>query len=193
MLNVGRVRHHTTAEGPGVRTAIWVAGCTIRCPGCINPHLFEASGTVMAIAELAEVVVASGDEGITLIGGEPFDQAIQCADLAEQVRASGLGVVTFTGHTREQLTTPDAIRLIAATDLLVDGPYLAAKRETARALVGSENQRFHHITDRYADYDPETVPNRVEVRIEPTGVVGVAGFASRTQLAHLIDMPGRQR
>ena len=74
-LAVARVLHRTTAEGPYLRSAVWIQGCSIRCPGCINPHLFEFAEGTVAPTVLAEEIVAANVEGLTLLGGEPFDQA----------------------------------------------------------------------------------------------------------------------
>lgn len=189
VLRVGRVLHGTSAEGPGRRTAIWVQGCSIRCRGCINPQLFDArGGEAMQPEDIAAAAADHGDEGLTLLGGEPFDQAAACARLCEAARERGLGVICFTGYTLESLRERgDAGRMLGSIDLLVDGPYLADQPETERALVGSSNQRFVHLTDRYADYDPARAKNRVELRITPQGHVEVAGFLERDPLAGLTD------
>ncbi|MDR2256292.1 MAG: radical SAM protein [Arthrobacter sp.] len=177
-LRVGRVFHGTTAEGPGKRTAVWVQGCTIRCPGCINPELFDArGGRLIAVRDLLAEALAEDVEGFTFLGGEPFEQAGALGELAELARAEGLGVIAFTGHRHEDLAArPDAQRLLEHTDLLVDGEYQAANPETERSLVGSANQRFLHFTDRYRGVLPAPQRNRVELRIGPDGSIEMAGF-----------------
>jgi anaerobic ribonucleoside-triphosphate reductase activating protein len=183
-LRIGRVLHGTLAEGPGLRTAVWVQGCSIRCKGCINPHLFSVSGGESVDPEaVVSQALDAGVEGLTLLGGEPFDQAAACASLAWHARDAGLGVICFTGYTRESLERgDDSANLIAAVDLLVDGPYLADHPDEERALVGSTNQRFLHLTPRYANYDPTRARNRVELRIGPDGIIEAAGFLTRDGL-----------
>jgi anaerobic ribonucleoside-triphosphate reductase activating protein len=186
----------TVAEGPGRRAALWVQGCSIRCPGCFNPHSWAADGgEPVGWAELAETVrAAAADhdiEGLTLLGGEPFDQAGPLAALAEAVRADGLSVMTFTGYVLEDLQAAgreDWDRLLAATDLLVDGPYLAQRPERHRPWVGSDNQRFWFLTGRYAHLagQLETVPNRLEIRISRSSEVAINGFASVAALEELL-------
>lgn len=187
----------TRAEGPGLRAALWVQGCSIRCPGCFNPHSWPGGGgEPTPWPELAERVREAaafhGIEGLTLLGGEPFDQAGPLAHLAAAVQADGLSVMTFTGHTLEELEAAgrnDWNRLVAATDLLVDGPYLAGRPERRRPWVGSDNQRFWFLTGRYADLAGQlgAVRNRLEVRIGPEGGVAVNGFASVDILETLLD------
>jgi anaerobic ribonucleoside-triphosphate reductase activating protein len=195
VVRVLRFLPATVAEGPGRRAALWVQGCSIRCPGCFNPHSWAAGGEPVGWAELAAAVrdaaAAHGIEGLTLLGGEPFDQAGPVANLAEAVRAEGLSVMTFTGYVLETLRSTgrdDWDRLLATTDLLVDGPYIAARPERRRPWVGSDNQRFWFLTDRYAHLaaELETLPNRLEVRISRSGEVAVNGFATVATLEDLL-------
>ncbi|WP_277959976.1 4Fe-4S single cluster domain-containing protein [Frigoribacterium faeni] len=185
-VRVGRVLHGTTAEGPGLRSAIWTQGCSIRCAGCINPQLFSSrGGRDVSAEELIDAAQAFGVEGITLLGGEPFDQSDGLAVVAEMAHAADLGVICFTGYQHESLALgPEGHRrFLAAIDLLVDGPYLESEPEGVRALVGSSNQRFIHLTERYRDYDPTRSLNRIDVRIGPDGSVEMAGFLDSDGLA----------
>ena len=196
-VRVLRFLPSTVAEGPGRRAALWVQGCSIRCPGCFNPHSWardggEAVGWPDLAAAVRDAVAVHDIEGLTLLGGEPFDQAGPLAALAEAVRADGLSVMTFTGYVLEDLWAAgraDYARLLAATDLLVDGPYIAERPERHRPWVGSDNQRFWFLTERYAHLagDLEAVPNRLEIRISPGGVVAINGFAPVSALEDLIS------
>lgn len=191
-LRVAAFLKVTEAEGPGRRAALWVQGCSIRCPGCCNPHLFSAEGgqereVSAVVAEIAEV--RSEIEGVTFLGGEPFEQAAPLSDLAREVRRLGLSVMTFTGYTLEELrarTDPAVDALLASTDLLVDGRYEAALPERARRWAGSTNQRFHFLTARYApgvERISAEVPERtVEARISPGGHVLLTGWPERLDL-----------
>ena len=111
---------------------------------------------------------AAGVEGVSLLGGEPFAQAAGLAALAEGVRARGLSVMVFSGYTLAELREqgPAAARLLAATDLLVDGRYDAARRTLTRRYVGSDNQVLHFLSPRYAPEDPRLhAPNTLELRM----------------------------
>ncbi|WP_255527690.1 4Fe-4S single cluster domain-containing protein [Paenarthrobacter sp. YJN-5] len=171
-----------------MRTAIWFQGCSIRCKGCINPHLFSPrGGTQLPVAGIIDDAVAAGVEGLTLIGGEPFDQPDAGCSLATAARAAGLGVIAFSGYEYEALRERDdsTRAFLAKVDLLVDGPYQDWNPETDRALVGSGNQRFIHLTDRYKDYRPELARNRVDIRVRPDGTIEVAGFLDSAALDDL--------
>ncbi|MGN8131756.1 4Fe-4S single cluster domain-containing protein [Paenarthrobacter sp. 22069] len=196
VLRVARILHGTTAEGPRLRSAIWFQGCSIRCTGCINPHLFIPSGGCdVRVSDIVLGALAGEVEGLTLIGGEPFDQPSAGAKLAREAQEHGLGVIAFSGYEYEALRDRDADtrEFLAGIDLLVDGPYQAWNQEKDRALVGSTNQRFIHISDRYRSYRPEIAANRVDIRVRPDGSVEVAGFLNTENLQNLAEATGTGR
>jgi anaerobic ribonucleoside-triphosphate reductase activating protein len=185
-LRVGARVPVTRVEGPGARYALWVQGCSIRCPGCCNPHLFDATaGAIIAVdALLAEIrEVRAAIEGVTFLGGEPFEQAAPLARLAAEARALDLTVMVFSGYTLEELLARadhGVQALLRETDLLVDGRYDATRPERGRRWVGSENQRFHYLTGGYSpeiELPPDDAPLReVEVRIGADGRITANGW-----------------
>jgi anaerobic ribonucleoside-triphosphate reductase activating protein len=195
---VAQVVDVTEAEGPGARFAVWLQGCSIRCAGCCNPHLADpGAGEELPVQALLERLgrVASRIEGLSLLGGEPFDQAAPAALLARGARALGLSVVTFTGYRLDQLLArgdAGTEALLAATDVLKDGPYLAARPERRRRWVGSENQRFLYFTARYTRAIEEPgagAPLRtVEARLGADGSLGVNGWPEQ-----LVALRGAER
>jgi anaerobic ribonucleoside-triphosphate reductase activating protein len=193
-IRVARIVPITAAEGPGNRFAVWVQGCAIRCDGCFNPHLWtNQGGSLSAAGALAEQAIAAGVQGVTLLGGEPTEQAAPLAVFAAIVRDAGLSVMTFTGHTYEELRIRAEIdssinALLDATDLLVDGPYLADRPDLTRPWVGATKQQFRFLTDRYADLRASlaTLPDKLEVRVSPNGAVAINGWATVDQLDELL-------
>lgn len=135
-------------DGPGLRYAVFVQGCTHGCPGCHNPDSQPCDGgTVRRIDEVAAEIAANKlAAGVTISGGEPFQQAAACAELARRCRALGLSVWTYSGYTYEQLAAgiPDeaARDLLDLTDVLVDGPFVQARHSFDLAWRGSSNQRL---------------------------------------------------
>ena len=186
-LRWSRFLASTTAEGPGLRSALWVQGCSVHCPGCFNPQLWaEMGGRVENPADLAERFVAdalsAGVEGITLLGGEPFDQAAALGPIAEAFRAAGLSVMTFTGY---------------PLDLLIDGPYLRDRPDAGRPWLGSTNQGIRALTPVYAEevarIEREGGLDRLEIRIHPDGQIDVNGWADDAALEQLLhDLGPRQ-
>ena len=147
------MRYHNITKddmlnGEGLRTVLWVAGCSHNCPGCHNPATHSPEGGYQSSVENIMAAVRSNPmlAGVTLSGGEPFSQAESLAELAHQVRESGLNIVTYTGYTIEQLlegipTHPGWKRLLEETDTLIDGPFLLTEKTLTLKFRGSRNQR----------------------------------------------------
>ena len=133
-------------DGPGIRYTVFVQGCSHHCPGCHNPHTHDfAGGRVVDTEELvAQMRENPLLDGLTLSGGEPFEQPDACAELARQAHALGLNVWCYTGYKYEQLLAGDASRqaLLSELDVLVDGPFLLAERSLDLLYRGSRNQRL---------------------------------------------------
>jgi anaerobic ribonucleoside-triphosphate reductase activating protein len=171
LLRVAQVVPDTEAEGPGHRAAVWVQGCSLRCAGCCNPEFFAADrgGALVETATLAASLIATpGLEGLSLLGGEPFEQPAAVADLCQRVRAAGLGVMVYSGYRIEELralASKDVDALLASIDLLADGRFEQANPERTRRWLGSANQRLHFLSARYSPHDPRlTMPNTIELR-----------------------------
>jgi len=129
-------------------------------------------------------------EGITLLGGEPFEQAESLAALAEAAREQGLGVMTFTGYRVERIRRSERAgwrALLDNTDLLVDGLFLRERLDSTRPWVGSTNQRFIHLTDRYRDA-VATPHDRVEIRVRRDGGVAINGWPESGLIQSLEDL-----
>lgn len=141
--------------GPGLRAVVWVQGCTLRCPGCLAPESWDpAGGEAVEVEDLAAWVLGrAGIEGVTVSGGEPFEQAEALVALVDAVRAGrDLGWMAYSGYALEWLTrrgTEAQRALLARLDLLVDGPYVE-ERHASLLWRASSNQRVHSLTPRYA-------------------------------------------
>jgi anaerobic ribonucleoside-triphosphate reductase activating protein len=135
-------------DGPGMRLAVFVQGCGRACRGCHNPEAqpFEG-GTPTTVDELWEKVGANPLlAGITLTGGEPFEQAGALIELARRVREKGLSVWAYSGYRYEDLLTgvpdPATALLLEQVDVLVDGPFVEALKSLELPWRGSSNQRL---------------------------------------------------
>jgi anaerobic ribonucleoside-triphosphate reductase activating protein len=182
----------TEAEGPYRRYALWVQGCSLRCPGCCNPALFDpAGGTATTVRSLQGDIERARDslgiEGITVLGGEPLEQLAPVTELCAWAAAAGLGVLVFSGYTAaEARSRPNFSALWATLDTLVDGRFDAHALEPpasagGRRFIGSANQRLHHRTPRYADAKLWRGDNHVELRVTADGRVSAHGFPRQVQ------------
>lgn len=148
-LRIAGITEESIVDGPGIRLVVFAQGCRHRCPGCHNPQTHDPLGghltTVSDIlGRMAENPLL---DGITLSGGDPFEQAEAFGQLAEQARSKGYHVMTYTGYTYEELhrkgdTLPGWGKLLENTHLLVDGPFQLALHNPMLRFRGSENQRI---------------------------------------------------
>lgn len=172
-LKIGALKRSSLVNGPGKRFVVWVQGCDLGCPGCINHEFWPPTGgTVMNVEDLHELIVATpGIEGVTYSGGEPFQQAEALFHLSSLISRSGLSVMSYSGYTLDEIranTDPYATRLLSLLDVLVDGRF--RKEQSAHLLWrGSRNQRVHFLSGRYRGFEPEINSEVQEVEIQING------------------------
>ena len=146
MLNLSGIVSDSIVDGPGIRTTIFCQGCPHRCEGCHNPETWEfGCGTPMDEADIFAIVRSNPlCRGVTFSGGEPFAQAEGYAKLARLLKNAGYEVASYTGYTFEQLLegSEDQKKLLAAIDVLIDGPFILAQRSLEISFRGSRNQRI---------------------------------------------------
>jgi len=178
-VNLHAFEPRSRANGPGLRAVLWFQGCTLGCPGCFNPatHDSEKAPDPFSPFSLVSRIQAEGDaiEGISISGGEPFQQAAALYALLEALRArTDLSVLVFSGYTiaeiRAQELGPSILGLV---DVLVDGRY-RAREHLAEDVRGSANQQIHLLTDRYCLKEVEATP-AAEIVIDPSGAVLLTG------------------
>lgn len=135
-------------DGPGIRFAIFTQGCPHACPGCHNPESWSLEGgTPTTTDELWQKILANRLlSGITLTGGEPFEQAEALIELARKTREKGLSVWVYSGYLYEQLLVgvPNeaAPLLLEQLDVLVDGLFDEKLKTLDLLWRGSSNQRI---------------------------------------------------
>lgn len=141
-----RIQLHGIAEdsivdGPGLRLAAFVQGCARGCDGCHNPGSQPRNGGYSASSYEIMAKVSPITTGLTLSGGEPFDQDVQCFRLASDAHDMGLNVWAYTGYTFEELLDRDSL-LLKEVDVLVDGPFVKELASHTLKWRGSSNQRI---------------------------------------------------
>lgn len=164
------------ANGPGTRFVIWLQGCSLGCAGCFNPttHAQRGGELVDTAALLAEVAATRGIDGLTLSGGEPLQQAPAALELLLGARRLGLSTLIFSGYTIDEIGAQAlGPAVLAHTDVLVDGRYVAGDRVGA-GLRGSANQQIHVLGRRHTRAEVEATPT-AEIRIARDGSVVLTG------------------
>ena len=145
VLSVAQIVTDTVVDGPGIRTAIYGAGCTHCCPGCHNPQTWDIrSGTPRTIDEILQAVQAGGHTGITFTGGDPMYQAAAFAALARRIREEpGKNIWCYTGYLYEQVVASARMSvLLPYIDVMVDGPFIESGNDPGLLFRGSDNQRL---------------------------------------------------
>lgn len=199
-VRVSRIVEQTKVEGPGLRYVIWVQGCPIRCEGCFNPHTWDMNGgEIYALEDLFQDIRSTLErapelEGVTFLGGEPFSQAEALSRLAGCIRRElNLSVVTFSGYPYEHIKKAEDAewqRLLDETDLLIDGPYIKSQHDLSRPWIGSRNQQYRFLTERYKHLEKQLpkIPNKLEIRLHPDGTITANGMAQTADIELLLRL-----
>ncbi len=143
-VRVARSQEASFVAGPGKRYVIWVAGCLRRCPGCFQPHFFDfAAGEPTSAEALAEEVLSIPDlDGVSISGGEPFEQSEALAKFCQLIKdQSDLTVLAYSGYRLDSLQANAKFSaLLQYVDILIDGEF---RQEQAGPYLwrGSANQR----------------------------------------------------
>lgn len=180
----------TNVEGPGTRFCIWVQGCSLHCKGCANSQMWDKSGGIeYDTSEIISLIKSYKDkiEGITFLGGEPTEQTDAVTEISKEVQKMGLSVLVFTGHTFEELEhRKDFQELLKHIDILIDGRFEKEKLDYSRAWVGSSNQNYYFLTDRYNQSIIYKYKNKIEVRIKPDYSIVMTGMGDFSKLAKAV-------
>jgi anaerobic ribonucleoside-triphosphate reductase activating protein len=143
-VKIHKILPVSRANGPGLRFVVWVQGCNRRCSGCFNPDTHNPNGgNDIAVSEIITQIPPEVS-GITVSGGEPFEQAEELAVLLEEAGQMGLNRLVYTGFTYEELvekkSKPEE-KCLMLTDMLIDGVYLQDV-PPYMPWTGSGNQRL---------------------------------------------------
>lgn len=144
MLRINGIINDSIVDGEGIRLTIFTQGCPHHCPKCHNPQTHDFKGGYdIDIQEIISMMKENPLlDGITLSGGEPMEQADTCAILAEEAKTIGLNVWVYTGYCWEELQKESQKKLLAFTDVLVDGAFIDELRSLELRFKGSSNQRI---------------------------------------------------
>lgn len=180
----------TDVEGIGTRFAIWVQGCSIHCIDCANSHMWDKEGgTLYNTNDFINLIKQYKDrvEGVTFLGGEPLEQIEAVTEISKAVQNFGLSVIVFTGYEYKVLEQrADFQELIKYVDILIDGRYEQDKTDYSRPWVGSSNQNYYFLTDRYNKSAIKECKNKIEVRISPDNKVVLTGMGDFKEIIETI-------
>lgn len=161
-MNYASIKNCDIANGPGVRVSLFVSGCTHRCKGCFNEIAWDFEYgdpfTQDTIEMILDMLKPAYVKGLTLLGGEPFEPQNQPAivDLLRQVKAKypEKSIWSFSGYLFDRDILPGKLgdpsitrEFLSYLDVLVDGPFIEAKKNLSLRFRGSENQRLINVPE----------------------------------------------
>lgn len=156
-MNYSAIKYYDIANGTGVRTTLFVSGCRNRCKGCFQPETWDFNHGSPFTKETEEEIIESLKnpitDGLTLLGGDPFEEENQQALLPflKKVKdeAPDANIWAFTGYVLDEdlvsggrKHTPYTDEMLSLLDVLVDGPFIEEQRNLCLKFRGSENQRL---------------------------------------------------
>jgi len=171
---------NSISNGPGERFVIWTQGCSIRCPCCFNveTHAFN-KGEQIKTSNLVNLIKNKlYIEGVTISGGEPFDQKEELLLLVKEIRSNtSLSIIVYSGYEYNYLIKDTLNRnIIANIDVLIDGRFEKDKKSN-KNYKGSINQQLFFISNRYTKTDFENL-NIIEFDFTSEGIINIIGFPS---------------
>jgi len=160
-MRIDRAVNYVTTLGPGRRLCIWVNGCSRGCKGCVSPNLQRVDeSTEVDIFEYFFRYNLEAIDGVTISGGEPFEQTSELWLLVSYLKQRGVrDILIYTGYTYEELKArrdPDVEAIFTEISVLIDGPYVKELDFGTNNIKGSENQKIHYldpsVRHKYTDY-----------------------------------------
>ena len=148
-MKIMNIKYDSVADGEGVRSVVFTAGCPHFCKGCHNPKSWNINnGEEMSIEEIVEELEFAGHKKVTISGGDPFYQPKSLGDLTDRLASLGYNIWVYTGYTIDELrdmNSVDVNRSLDAIDTLVDGRFVESLKCPSEAYKGSSNQNIIHL------------------------------------------------
>lgn len=139
-------------NGPGLRFVLWTQGCSKGCKNCFNPLTWSnEKNKILTNDNLLELIKNFEDiDGITITGGDPFEQEYELLELLFSLRSFNFkkGIIVYTGFTIDEINeNPIRRKCLDYLDILIDGRYVEEKKISS-GLKGSSNQNVFYFSDK---------------------------------------------
>jgi anaerobic ribonucleoside-triphosphate reductase activating protein len=192
MLYLSRIHFPVTTLGPGRRIGVWFQGCSIRCQGCVSADTWGIGKGGVSVDEIMNTLSLWLQEadGITISGGEPFDQPEALIDLLTQIRSKTcIDILVYSGHPFEKIA-PIVQKCPGTIDALISDPYEEQTPQTV-PLRGSDNQRLHCLTPlgetRFRSFERplKSSDKTFDMMFDEAGAIWLAGIPRRNDMRRL--------
>lgn len=205
-LLINKAHYPVTVLGPGRRIGIWTQGCRVRCAGCVSQDTWEIEGAgeveIDRLVVWCESKTEEGVGGISITGGEPFDQPEALGALLGRLIAwrdkSGaqFDILVYSGYPLEKLQS-DHAAILTKIDLLIPEPFITGQPQT-HVWRGSANQPLVPLTDlgreRYTQYMemPSEKLKSMQLMFEAGKIwyIGIPGRGDMESLERLCKLSG---
>lgn len=147
-MKYGQIRKFDIANGEGIRTSLFVTGCTHKCPHCFNEEYQDFSAgkdwDKEAEEKLFQYILNPKVAGLTLLGGEPMENTKGLIPLAKKLREKTEKTLwIYSGYTWEEIMENEKMKeLLSYAHVLVDGKFINEKKDLRLRFRGSSNQRI---------------------------------------------------
>ena len=188
-VRIHKIIKNTKVEGPKTRYCIWFQGCSRHCKSCWAKATWDFNNGTEYEAEdiLKDILTTKNIDGVTFLGGEPFEQEEALEFLCEKVKEAGLSVVCFTGNQLENLKNTHT-NILKNIDLLIDGEYIEEEKDYSRPWVGSKNQNYHFLTNRFDKNIINKYKNKIEINIDKNGIIFINGMGDFEKITKKLNM-----
>ncbi|MCD4817168.1 MAG: radical SAM protein [Candidatus Cloacimonetes bacterium] len=148
---LNRIQYPIYNLGSGKRIGIWVQGCSLHCVDCLSPSLWAFdNGKNVKVENLLNSIIDVADffDGITISGGEPFEQYESLIAFCSFIKMkTKLTIFCFSGYILKEIKEKHAdLLFMKYLDFLLDGRYIREKHENLNSR-GSNNQNLYHFVD----------------------------------------------
>ena len=148
------IKEFDISNGPGIRTSLYVSGCTHHCKGCFNKETWDFNNGVPYTLETEDYIIDQLKErdGLSLLGGDPFDNLkdLDLYDLIARVRKEypDKTIWCWTGYTYEEIIKDkDLYNFFSLLDVVVDGRFVESRKDIKLKFKGSTNQRVINVKE----------------------------------------------
>lgn len=150
-MNIAQIRKYDVANGPGIRTTVFVSGCTHNCYNCFNKQYQDFKfGNFLTISKRNEIIsYVKETKRLSILGGEPMQQGWEMVNFVFDVKntCKDSNIWMWTGYTIEEILNPKdglsyQLEALKYIDVLVDGKFVQSKKDLKLKFRGSSNQRI---------------------------------------------------
>lgn len=150
-MNYGQIRQYDIANGPGIRTSIFVTGCSLNCKNCFNKDYQNPKFGKTWTEKEDEIIISYLNDpnvsGLTILGGEPFENTHGLISLLKRINTNK-SIWIYSGYTYEYLIKNyKTLELLKLVDVLVDGPFIEGLKDLNLYYRGSRNQRIIDVKE----------------------------------------------